>query len=310
MAAATPAPHAPPASDPAAPNDAPRPRDVSFDVRAYPPVARASATLLQAVGALNLAYLAANVALDALGRGPPAPAAVVALGLLTFTGAPWLAAAAIGRWSRATLAVGADYLTLARRAARSEIPISSVKAVRPFALPLPGPGITLVLASGRAFRHRLVLDHPGPLVAAVAEHVAQGRAALASPALAYADAKHARRARRRRPYRAVKWVFVPLALSLIVFRLDQYIMYGGLWGQYRLYGFVPYAKSLLEHAAGAWGALALYAAAVRAVVEPAALAATWLAPARARAVRAAAETLGDVAYFVLAPALVAARLLF
>ncbi|HEU4407030.1 MAG TPA: hypothetical protein VFS43_17310 [Polyangiaceae bacterium] len=300
---------APPERDPvpAAP-DAPTEGPRRFDLRAYPAPARVAAAALRALAALNLAYLGAHVFYDiAMGTNtaPPEPAA---LGFLTLSALPWLSAALLGRLFRATLAIEAKGLTLALGETRYEIPLASVKALRPFALPLPGPGLALELGEGRLFRYRLQLDAPGALLSALADDVEPARAALGRPPVAYADAKH-EASRRRWHYHALKWVVWPLGIALVLFRLNQYIMYGGPFGQYQMYGAGPYLRSLATYWGGVTAVLALYAAALRAVAEPAVFAATWLAPARARTLRRAAEAICQLAYFVLVPALLALRLL-
>ncbi|HEU4537857.1 MAG TPA: hypothetical protein VFS00_27245, partial [Polyangiaceae bacterium] len=228
--------------------------------------------------------------------------------LAAFTGVPWAVNALVRRARRATLGVGAAHLTLTLRGTRIEVPLASIKALHPFALPLPGAGLALELGSGRRFRQRLLLDAPGALLAALAERLPAAREALARPAVAFADAKH-EGTRRRWYFWAVKWGVYPLALAVIVFRLNQFIMYGGPFGQYQMYGLGPYLKSFFNHWAGTAGGFVLYAALVRAFVEPLAYALTWLAPGRARLFRRGAEIVCHGAYLVLVPAFVALRLL-
>lgn len=299
----------PPApSERASASPAPAEAPSRFALRAYPAAARVVAGALRALAALNVVYLGVNVFSDiAMGtdNAPPLPAA---LGFLTLSALPWLVAALIGRVFRATLEVEATRLSLRLGATSYEIPLSSVKAVRPFALPLPGPGLALEMGEERLFRYRLQIDAPGALLSALAADFEPARAARVLAPVAYADARR-ETSQRRWYYHALKWVALPLTIALVLFRLNQYIMYGGAFGQYHMQGPGPYLKSLALYWAGATAGLALYAAVLRAVAEPAVFAATWLAPTRARTLRRAAEVLCQIAYFVLVPAYVAFRLL-
>ncbi len=295
-------------NEPAAPARPPGEGAARFDVRALPAPARAVAALLRALASLNVVYLGAHVFYDVAAGTDTAPPGPAALGLLTLSALPLLTASLLERFYAASLEIEAARLVLTARGARYEIPLASIKALRPLALPLPRPGFALEMGSGRLFRYRILTRAPGAPLAALAPHFEPARAALGRPPVAFADAKH-EASRRRWYYGALKWVALPLAIGLVLFRLNQYIMYGGPFGQYQLYGPGPYLKSLAMYWGGATAGLALYAALVRSLVEPAAFAATALAPARARPWRRAAEALCQIAYFVLAPAYVAYRLL-
>ncbi|MCU0684253.1 MAG: hypothetical protein MUF34_18765 [Polyangiaceae bacterium] len=277
-------------------------------MRAYPAALRALAVFLQVLAALNVAYIGENVILDLLEGTRRAPALLVAQALAAFSGGPWALTALLRRLRRAKVELGATHLTLTLRGTQVEIPLASIKALRPFALPLPGAGLALELASGRRFRQRLLLDAPGALLAALAERLPAARGALGRPPVAFADAQH-ERSRQPWYFWALKWGVYPLVLTVIVFRLNQFIMYGGPLGQYQMYGLGPYLKSFLNYWASTAGGLALYAAIVRALAEPLAFALTWLLPARARLFRGGAEIVCQGAYFVLVPAFVALRFL-
>ena len=117
----------------------------------------------------------------------------------------------------------------------------------------------------------------------------------------------------RRPRTALFWGIkfglFPLALTLITFRLDQVISYGGAFGQYYLQGLGPYLTSLARYAASSTSGLVIYAALVRLVVEALALALTGAWPSQARLFRRAAEVICFVAYFVVIPGYLIALLL-
>jgi apolipoprotein N-acyltransferase len=88
-----------------------------------------------------------------------------------------------------------------------------------------------------------------------------------------------------------------LVPALPVFRLHQWIAYGGTFGEYYAYGLRPYAIAFAIY----WGTaviyLVLWAALLRVLLEPLVVAAAWLAPARALGVRRAVETVDRVLYY-------------
>lgn len=138
--------------------------------------------------------------------------------------------------------------------------------------------------------------------------VAEPARAFGENGVAYIDAK-ARPGWRPRLLAILKWGILPLAMAVIFFRLDQYIVYGGPWGLYRAQGLGAYLTAFATYWLGAASYMVLYASVVRIAVEPLALAATLLIARRARLVRAIAEGVCQFAYFVLLPAYVAVRLL-
>ena len=107
----------------------------------------------------------------------------------------------------------------------------------------------------------------------------------------------------------MKYGVVPLVFAVILFRLHQYIMYGGAFGQYHLSGLGPYLRAFFMRWTGVAGGLVVFAGLVRCVVEVLSFGGTYLFAAHARGIRRAAEIVADVAYFVLIPAYVLAMLL-
>jgi len=87
------------------------------------------------------------------------------MGLALFSGVPWLAVALVRHMSAATFGIERTHLALSRRRSRLDIPLASVKDVRASSLPLPRPGIALVMSSGGLFRYRLESDEPSALLA-------------------------------------------------------------------------------------------------------------------------------------------------
>ena len=280
------------------------PGQADLTVHAYSPIARGASVALRLVAVLNVLYLAAFIVRDIVTGSRGAPPLQIVMGLALFSGGPLLLALLVGMASKGTIAIEAEKLVLTLRRERFEIPMASIAAVRPFLLPLPGPGIRLVLASNRSFERRLVLPDPAALLVALPS----AESALSHPTVLFATARRTH-GRRRWLYFVVKYGVVPLAFTIILFRLHQYIMYGGAFGQYHLYGLGPYLRAFLLRWAGVGGGLVVYAGLVRFALEVVALGATYLFRAHARGIRRAAEVLADIAYFFVIPAYVLAMLL-
>jgi hypothetical protein len=279
-----------------------------FLVHAYSPVARGIAVVLRLAALLNVLYIAVFIVRDIVTGSRGAPPIAVAMGLAVFSGGPFLVALLLGGAVKGRIAIAPDTLVLTLRRERFEIPLASIRAIRPLWLPLPGPGLRLVLASNRSFARRLVLPDPAALLVALDGALPAAQSALAHPAIRFATARRTH-GRRRWPYFAVKYGLMPLVFAIILFRLHQYIVYGGAFGQYHLSGLGPYLHAFFLRWMGVAGGLVVYAGLVRFAVELLALGATYLFAARAQGIRRAAEILADLAYFVVIPAYVLALLL-
>jgi hypothetical protein len=158
------------------------------------------------------------------------------------------------------------------------------------------------MKSGRPFRYRLELVDPGAFFAALPIPSAQG--ASAHPCIAFGR-ERAVLVRRGWLFLAFKYGVFPLMFAIIFFRLHQYIVFGGAFGQYRMFGLAAYLKSFATVWAGTVGQLVVYACVVRLVAEVIALPLTWAIPARAHSVRRAVEIFGYLAFFGVVPAYVA-----
>ncbi len=279
-----------------------------FTVHAYGPAARGIAVALRLAALVNVLSIAALIVRDSVTGSRSAPPLAVAVGLAVVSGGPILLARLVGHVGKGRLAIEPEKLVLTLRRERFEIPLASILAIRPLRLPLPGPGLRLVLASNRSFERRLVLPDPAALLSALEEALPSARSALAHPAIGFATARRTH-GRRRWPYFVVKYGVVPLAFASVLFRLHQYILYGGAFGQYHLYGLGPYLRAFLMQWTGVAGGLIVSAGLVRFAVEVLSLGGTYLFAAHARGIRRAAEIMADIAYFVLIPAYVLAMLL-
>jgi apolipoprotein N-acyltransferase len=217
--------------------------------------------------------------------------------------APGIAAWLLQRAFVAAIEVRDGALVLQQRRRRFEIPCESIDRVVPWTVPLPSDGVWLRLKSGRRFRYGLQVADPGALIDALvaggaAEHL---RAAAQHPAAIYARSRN--RTPRRWYHPVFKFAVFALVPALPLFRLHQWIAYGGTFGEYYTYGLKAYLLAFGIYWTTAAIYLVLYAAVLRALTEIAALAAAWVVPSRAPAVRRAAEIAYGIFYYGGVPAL-------
>jgi len=190
-----------------------------------------------------------------------------------------------------------------------EVPYTALARVRPWALPLPAPGLSLELRSGRRLAYALETADPTPLLEALDALAPEAaRPALRHPSVAYAHA-----AAIAPPWRWYHylWKFVVFALAptAVLFNAHQHIAYGGTLGEYYLLGAAAYVRTFAVY----WGTLTIYlilfAGLWRCLAEVVAWLAAFAAPARAVRVRCVAERCCQVLYYAGIPALVAAQFL-
>lgn len=275
-------------------------------VRAYSMLLRALSQALPALALVNISYIAVHLVLDVIHGTRSAPPLAVAFGVLLFSGVPVFAAMLLRRAARATVAFGGDEIVLTVGATQYKIPITSVAEVRALKFPFPGPGVALIMKSGAPFRYRLEL--PDPIAFLSALPIPSAAAVAAHPAIAFGR-ERALLVRRGPLYLILKYCIFPLVFAIIVFRLHQYIVFGGPFGQYRMFGLAAYLKSFVVEWVGWAGRLVVYGCVVRFTAELIALPLTWAVPSRARAFRRAVEIVCVVCYFVVVPAFVAFLLL-
>lgn len=273
---------------------------------AYPNFTRWLAAALFAVSRVSL-----PVIFILLVAGDPqlTPPRLVRL-LIAFWAIPGLAAAVLRRAFAADVTVEEGVLTLRwtglyRRGRRIGVPLASIERVAPWRLPLPGPGLS-ISASPRVRLEVFTDELPaliGKLRRAGAHDDAGGQAAVV-----YAAARRTFGITGARSL-LLKYGLFPLLPAFIFFRLHQYIMYGGLLGQYHFHGLRPYLSTWLFHWIMALVYLLLYAAFWRALAEIVSWLAAGLAPPRAVDVRRWAERTVAVAYYAGVPLLIALRFL-
>ncbi len=210
---------------------------------------------------------------------------------------PAFAAWFLERACAAMVSIEGGTLVVERRGQRTEVPAESIAGVVPWWVPLPSSGVWLRLKSGRRLRLGLQLHDPVRFIAAIAdagapEHV---RAASRRRAIVYASAKHGRPSRWDQPL--LKFVVFALVPAVPLFRLNQWIVYGGTFGEYYTYGLQAYLLALAIYWAALTIYLVLYAAVLRVVTETIALPVTWMVPSRAVPVRRALELVNRIFYY-------------
>jgi apolipoprotein N-acyltransferase len=242
-----------------------------------------------------------------------APGAVPSGALLRAVAMLWLvpelAAWMLRRAHAAAFTIRDDLLVVRASAETLEVPLVAVATVVAWRIPLPQPGCSIVLRSGDSLPEGLMPADPAAFLRALAEGgvpdavVAPVRQ---HPSTVYGTAKAAARSHLDHPF--VKFGLFSLVPVLPLFRLRQYIVYGGTFGEYYQYGLRVYVLGFTLFWLLYAVYLLLYAAGLRALTELVALAAAWSAPARASRVRRVAETLHRVFYYIGVPAVLAIRL--
>jgi hypothetical protein len=274
--------------------------------RAYPAPWRLVAGALVAA---SRASLPAILALVLLSTDPPITPPVLVRLVAVLTLVPALAAWLVGKAFAAEVAVRADTLAVRRRDLGLEIPLRAIERIAPWAVPLPGPGVTLWMRSGRRLRDGLEVRDPTSLLAPLVDAgVEAARAAASHPAVVWAHARED--AAWRHWYQPLaKFVLFALLPAAVLFNAHQHIAYGGTLGEYHLYGLASYLGTFGLY----WGTvsiyLVLYASTWRGLGEAAALVAARVAPSRTARVRRAVEIACGVAYYAGVPVLLVLRFL-
>ena len=273
--------------------------------RLYAPWWRLVAATLFAISRANLPAMLLAILLPRSRPITPVPffRTVVLFSVLPGLGA-WLVARAV----RAKVTLEDGQLVASRLGLRLEIPTTAVARVAVWRVPLPGPGFSLVLASGRRLHHGLQAPDPVPLLLALADRggIAATRAAVDHPTMVYAHAKAAAGAWRWY-HLAAKFPLFALAPTAVLFNAHQHIAYGGSLGEYYLYGLGAYLKTFALYWATVTTYCVLYASVWRGLAEGVALLAAHVAPSRAARVRRAAEIACRVLYYGGVPVLLALR---
>lgn len=273
---------------------------VSLSACAYATVWRIAGGILVAVSRVSLPLIAIGV----LTTDGPVPLIVLLRALAIGALLPAIAAWLIERACMVDVEVGATELVLHGRGMRVEIPRTAMLDIRPWMVPLPGPGVALRLRSGRRFSYGLQAADPTRLLAALADRgiVAAGESTR-HPILVYAHA-HSSVAAWRWYHLVAKFVLFALVPTAVWFNAHQHIAYGGLLGQYYLEGLGPYLQTFRISWSLAAIYLLLYASVWRAAAEGIALLVAWVAPTQSLRARRAVEIACRVVYYAGVPLLV------
>lgn len=155
--------------------------------------------------------------------------------------APELAAWLLARAFAARLVVTKGLLTIERRESRTDIPLDAVMAVELWRVPAPGNGLSLRLRSGKRWPQSLRTVDADRLVEAM---VAAGASASLRDGLHGVFAAYARACAANAPTWMenpfFKFAFYSLVPTIPAFRLNQWIVFGGTFGEYYTYGLQAY----------------------------------------------------------------------
>jgi len=154
----------------------------------------------------------------------------------------------------------------------------------------------------------LQLHDPARFIAAIVAAAAPEHVGAASRrrAVVYASARYGQPPRSYDPI--LKFVVFALVPAVPLFRLNQWIVYGGTFGEYYTYGLQAYLLAFAIYWATLTIYVLLYAGFLRGIAEGVALAAAWVAPSRVARVRPAVERAYRVLYYGGVPVFVIMRL--
>ena len=263
-----------------------------------PPTARLAAGLLRAFARGNLLWMGAAILFSDTLRGNTLAQIRTFAGLfLSPEAASWCVLFAFAK--RASIENGS--LVLTRGAKRLELAVRDIVAVEPWRLPIPGPGASLRLVSGKLWRYGLAVANPTAFAQALVSAGARTQESKLSREKTYAKARLAiRRGHLDHPF--AKFFLLPIALALPAFRLHQHITYGSGFGEYYTFGLIAYLTAFALWWA-AWAiCVVLITAALRAAIEAGSILAVLLSPGQAIDIRRWLERLGLAALYLGLPA--------
>lgn len=274
-------------------------------VAILPPAARISAGLLRTFARCGLVWLAFAMLLDDSLRSNTL-AQLRLFGMLFLL--PETSARLILRAFAAQASIVDGQLRLQSGPRELVLPLSEISAVRLWWLPIPGPGLTLELSSGKKWRYGLALRNPVDLAQALGPALPAATAAWCKSILTLFTRARESIRHGRLEHPAVKFLLFPLLLALPAFRLHQHIAYGSSFGEYYSFGLKAYLSTLcLWWATWAIG-VATSAALLRMGMEALSFIATLLRPQHAGDSRYLIERMGLVALYLGMPVWLVVRL--
>lgn len=267
-------------------------------VSVLPDKARWLAGLLRGAARLGLLGIGAAIVFgDTLRGNSLAQIRVFAGGFLAPEVAAWCVLLAYS----ARLTVENGMLVLVRGRQRMEIAINNISALRPWRLPLPGPGLSLHLNNDAHTRYQLAATYPLALAQML-------EAAGAPPPSAEVPTRAERYAWVRygsaigRLDRAwVKFLLFPVLLALPAFHLHQNIAYGGGFGEFYTFGIKAYGITFAIWWATWSIGVILSAAALRTLIEMGTVMTLLVAPLQTASIRAHLERIGLAALYLGLP---------
>ena len=212
---------------------------------------------------------------------------------------PALAAWLLERAFAAQLVVEGNELVVRARGRRLDIPLDAVAGAAPWRVPLPRPGVSIALGSGRELA--VAVADPGALLARIGVDDDD-------PIILWASARS--RTVPTRWYRPlVQFPLFGLVPGAILFRTHQWIAYGGTFGEYYLLGLRAYLVTFAVYWATVTIYLVLWANVWRLIAEGVTLVAAYARPFRTTAFRRTTERAYGLLYYGGALVLLLVRLL-
>lgn len=223
---------------------------------------------------------------------PPLLLRLVAIGIVV----PFILEMVFRRAYRARTFSEPETLRIAFRSEELEIPRAHIAAVRPWRVPLPGPGLALLVPGGKLLRERVEVPSPRSWAKLHGLALEEGSRATAAT-LAFAEARAASQPWRWYHYVAKFFVFglIPAAL---LFQVHQRIAYGSVLGEYYLRGPAAYLRTWAVYYGTVVVYLLLFAGLLRSVLEVLLWFAAQTHPQRAIPGRRAGERLVHFVYYL------------
>ena len=262
------------------------------------PVWRLVTAALAATALLTLpTYVLALVLLE------PVPPIVMERSFVLGTTLPALVAWGVVRAFRGEASARGATLRLARADVALDVDAAAIAGVRPWRVPLPLPGLRLLLSTGEGVPFRLAGRTLSPLLDALDAAGVDTSAARRHPTVVWAAT--------RRPWSAVellvKFGFLTVLPASVLFYTHQHIAYGGKFGQWYLEGPRAWSTTFAHYWATTAILLVSYASFWRAGAELVVWITAAVAPGAAATARRMAEAICAIAYYAGVPALLALR---
>ncbi|HYC57197.1 MAG TPA: hypothetical protein VEL28_19860 [Candidatus Binatia bacterium] len=268
---------------------------------------RIAASALLGLSGLSLPFI---LALVLVASDPPVTPPLLLRLFVALSVLPAIAGHLLLRARTSSISVGASELALRGSGLTIEVPARAIDRIRPWIVPLPGPGFSVQLRSGQWLRYGIVTDDPFAILSVLGRECQCDAAASAArhPLVTWA---HARATYGRASPAALflKFVIFALAPTAVLFNAHQHISFGGLLGQWNIVSPLAWLQTLVEYWLTLIVYLVLYAGVVRGIVELALVAVSWIRAAAAHGARRAGEVACQVLYYAGVPALVGLRFL-